>query len=114
MQEQMNKAMSTLSEQVGEDVPTLDEVREKIETRYAKAQGMAELQDMSVESKMLEVEQASINVEAQARLSEIRSKLGIEEAPAAAPTAQPATATQPATSPAEPSADTPSDNHAEG
>ena len=30
---------------------------------------MAELQDMSVESKMLEVEQASINVEAQARLS---------------------------------------------
>ena len=58
-------------------VPTFESVREKIETRYAKAKGMAELQDMSVESKMLEVEQASINVEAQARLSEIRSKLGI-------------------------------------
>ena len=115
MQEQMNKAMSTLSEQVGEDVPTLDEVREKIETRYAKAKGMAELQDMSVESKMLEVEQASINVEAQARLSEIRSKLGIEEAPAAAPAPQPATATQPATSPTQdaapagPPADTPTE-----
>lgn len=90
MQEQMNKAMASLSEQVGEDVPTLDEVREKIETRYAKAKGMAELQDMSVESKMLEVEQASINVEAQARLSEIRSKLGIAEAPAEPTATEPA------------------------
>ena len=96
MQEQMNKAMASLSEQVGEDVPTLDEVREKIESRYAMAKGMAELQDMSVESKMLEVEQASINVEAQARLSEIRSKLGIVDAeapatePATAPAAEPA------------------------
>ena len=104
MQEQMNKAMASLSEQVGEDVPTLDEVREKIETRYAKAKGMAELQDMSVESKMLEVEQASINVEAQARLSEIRSKLGIAdaEAPAATPepaTTEPAAAEQPAQEP---------------
>lgn len=94
MQEQMNKAMASLSEQVGEDVPTLDEVREKIETRYARAKGMAELQDMSVESKMLEVEQASINVEAQARLSEIRSKLGIADAAAPA-TTEPAT-TEPA------------------
>ena len=99
MQEQMNKAMSTLSEQVGEDVPTLDEVREKIETRYAKAKGMAELQDMSVESKMLEVEQASINVEAQARLSEIRSKLGIEDTAAEAPATEPAAPT-PAAEPA--------------
>jgi phage shock protein A len=102
MQEQMNKAMSTLSEQVGEDVPTLDEVRAKIEQRYAKAKGMAEIQDMGVESKMLEVEQASINVEAQARLSEIRSKLGIEDAAEATPATEPATepATQPASEPA--------------
>ena len=99
MQEQMNKAMATLSEQVGEDVPTLDEVREKIETRYAKAKGMAELQDMSVESKMLEVEQASINVEAQARLSEIRSKLGIADAAEAPAAAEPA-AEAPTTAPA--------------
>jgi phage shock protein A len=100
MQEQMNKAMSTLSEQVGQDVPTLDEVRAKIEQRYAKAKGMAEVQDLSVESKMLEVEQASINVEAQARLSEIRSKLGIEDTAAEAPATQPATPA-PATEPAE-------------
>ncbi len=83
MQEQMNTAMSSLTEQVGEDVPTLDEVREKIETRYAKAKGTSEIQGMSVESKMLEVEQASVNFEAQARLSEIRSQLGITDTAAA-------------------------------
>lgn len=113
MQEQMNKAMASLSEQVGEDVPTLDEVREKIETRYAKAKGMAELQDMSVESKMLEVEQASINVEAQARLSEIRSKLGIAESPAEAPAEAPATPAEAPATPAEAPA-TPSEEPSPG
>jgi phage shock protein A len=77
MQEQMNTAMSSLSEAVGQDVPTLDEVRDKIEARYSKAKGMAELTENSVESRMLEVEQASMNVEAQARLAQIRSQLGL-------------------------------------
>ena len=83
MAEQMNTAMSSLTEEVGQDVPTLAEVQKKIESRYAKAMGASELQDMSVESKMLEVEQASMHTEAQARLSEIRSKLGITEPGAA-------------------------------
>ncbi|MGI9578279.1 MAG: PspA/IM30 family protein [Microthrixaceae bacterium] len=85
MAEQMNTAMDSLTEEVGADVPTLSEVQEKIESRYAKAMGATELRDMSVESKMLEVEQASMHTEAQARLSEIRSKLGLEAAEAAAP-----------------------------
>jgi phage shock protein A len=89
MQEQMNTAMSSLSEAVGQDVPTLDEVRDKIEARYAKAKGMAELTETSVESRMLEVEQASMNSEAQARLSQIRSQLGLGagESPAGGQTA---------------------------
>jgi len=77
MQEQVNEAMSELSETVGDDVPTFDEVREKIEARYAKATGAAELQDSSVESRMLEVEQAAANTEAQARLAQIRAQLGL-------------------------------------
>jgi len=85
MQEQMNKAMSSLSETVGQDVPSLEEVRTKIEARYAKAKGMAELEGSSVESRMLEVEQASMNSEAQARLAEIRSKLGIASAQSSQP-----------------------------
>jgi phage shock protein A len=80
MQEQMNKAMTSLAETVGQDVPSLEEVRQKIEARYAKAKGMAELEGSSVQSRMLEVEQASMNSDAQARLAEIRTKLGIASA----------------------------------
>lgn len=99
MQEQMNKALGSLSETVGQDVPTFDEISRKIEQRQAKAMAGAELEGSSVEAKMLEVEQASINVEAQARLEEIRSQLGLsttpaaETAPEATPEAQPATET---------------------
>ena len=91
MQEQMNRAMSSLSETVGQDVPSLEEVRDKIEQRYAKAMGATELQSQTVESRMLEVEQAALDTEAQARLSQIRSQLGIEA---------PTTATSPTTEPA--------------
>ncbi len=80
MQEQVNKAMASLSETVGEDVPTFDEVREKIEARYAKAKGMSELTESSVESRMLEVEQAAANSEAQTRLAQIRAQLGLSPA----------------------------------
>ena len=77
MQEQMNRAMATLSETVGQEVPTFDQVRDKIEARYAKASGASELQGQTVEARMLEVEQATINTEAQSRLSELRSQLGL-------------------------------------
>lgn len=77
MAEQMNKAMASLSETVGQDVPTFDEVRSKIEARYAKAQGVSELASESVEGRMLEVETAQMDTEAQARLSEIRAKMGL-------------------------------------
>ena len=77
MQEQMNEARRSLSETVGEDAPSLDEVRKKIETRYAKAKGMAELTDDSVETRMIEVEQATRNTEANARLDAMRTNLGI-------------------------------------
>ena len=77
MQEQVNKAMTSLGETVGQDVPTLDEVRDKIEARYAKAKGMAELNADSVDSRMAEVEAATRNNAAQDRLAEIRQQLGL-------------------------------------
>ena len=77
MAEQMNKAMASLSETVGQDVPTFDEVRTKIEQRYAKAQSVSELNSNSVEGRMLEVETAQMDTAAQARLSEIRAKMGL-------------------------------------
>ena len=85
MQEQLNKTMAQLNETVGADVPTLDEVQRKIEARYAKAMGSAELQGDSVEARMLEIEQASMDTDAQARLSQIRAQLGLAPAEAPAP-----------------------------
>src|SRR4051812_31690581 len=100
MQEQMNVAMQSLSQTVGQDTPTLDEVRDKIEARYAKALGAADLQSATVESSMLEIEQAQVNVEAQSRLSELRSQLGLGAAPeAAAPEVGTGTAEAPAAAP---------------
>jgi phage shock protein A len=83
MQEQMNRAMATLSETVGQDVPTLEEVRDKIELRYARALGASEIQGQTVESRMLEVEQAAIDQEGQRRLDAIKAQLGLGPAPEA-------------------------------
>ncbi len=94
MQEAINTAMAQLSETVGEDVPTFEEVRTKIERRVARAQAASDLTGTAVESKMLEVEQAQMSAEAQARLSELRSELGLSSPPtASAPKQQTATET---------------------
>ena len=77
MQEEMNTAMAQLNESVGADVPSLSEVQEKIQARYAKAKATSELNEASVTSRVLEVEQATANVEAQSRLSELRAELGL-------------------------------------
>ncbi len=97
MQEEMNKAMGQLTESVGADVPTFDEVRDKIEARYAKAKAGSELAESSVEGRMLEIERATANSEAQGRLSELRGELGLDTpaipaapaAPAVGPAAPP-------------------------
>ena len=88
MQEQMNSAMTQLQETVGDDVPTLNEVQQKIEARYAKAKAHSELAETSVQSSILEIEQATSNVEAQSRLSQLRSELGLDAAQTAVPVEQ--------------------------
>ncbi|MEN3315972.1 MAG: hypothetical protein V7605_2206, partial [Acidimicrobiaceae bacterium] len=90
MQEQVNTAMASLNETVGQDVPTFEEIRTKIESRYAKALGTSELTGQSVESRMLEVEQATVNNEAQMKLADIRAQLGIGPAADATESAAPA------------------------
>lgn len=89
MQEQMNSAMAQLQETVGDDVPTLNEVQQKIEARYAKAKAHSELAETSVQSSILEIEQATSNVEAQSRLSQLRTELGLDTAAAPAAVEQP-------------------------
>jgi len=102
MQEQLNTAMSTLSQTVGQDVPTFDEVRTKIEAQYAKALGTAELSGQGVDARMLEIEQASITTEAQFRLEQMRGQMGLPagDQPAAALGAAPQQAIAAQTAPA--------------
>ncbi|MGA1051125.1 MAG: PspA/IM30 family protein [Ilumatobacteraceae bacterium] len=85
MHEEMNEAMAQLNETVGDDVPTLGEVEEKIQARYAKARAVAELSEESVESRVLEIEQATANLEAHARLGELRAELGLPASAEATP-----------------------------
>ncbi len=77
MQEQLNRAMSSLSQEVDKDGPSLDQVRAKIEARYAKAIGTSELSGTTVESRMLEVQQAAMGSEARSRLDTMRADLGL-------------------------------------
>jgi phage shock protein A len=77
MQEQLNSAMSDLGRSVDHDIPSLDQVRDKIEQRYAKAVGTSELTGATVESRMLEVQQAALGSQARSRLDEMRSQMGI-------------------------------------
>ena len=77
MQEQMNAAMAQLRESVGDDVPTLAEVRDKIQRRLAAARARSELSGASIDLQMLEVEQIQAQAETEARLAEMRQQLGI-------------------------------------
>jgi phage shock protein A len=62
MQEQMNKALTTMSDLAPQgDTPSLAEVRDKIEARYATALGQNELAGGGVEARMLEVRKATID-----------------------------------------------------
>jgi phage shock protein A len=84
MAETLNAARASIADTLDDDVPSLDEVRNKIEARFAKAIGTSELTGQSVEAQMLEVEQATMHNEAQARLAQIRGELGMGEVPGSA------------------------------
>jgi phage shock protein A len=76
MREQMNTALTNMSEIAPPgDTPTLTEVRDKIEKRYATALGQSELASSGVEARMLEVRKATMNAAASNRLDEIRASL---------------------------------------
>ncbi len=112
MQEQLNTAMSSLNATVDQTAPSLDQVRAKIEARYAKAIGTSELGGQTVEARMLEVQQAAMGSEARSRLDTMRAELGISTGgelsapasggelgtgtPAATPATEPTAAEQPA------------------
>jgi phage shock protein A len=77
MQEQVSASLNQMGELAApRNTPSLDEVRDKIERRYANALGQADLATNSVQGRMLEVRKATMNMAGQARLAEIRASLG--------------------------------------
>ncbi|MEO6502357.1 MAG: PspA/IM30 family protein [Jatrophihabitantaceae bacterium] len=77
MQEQVSASLNQMSELAApKNTPSLEEVRDKIERRYANALGQADLAQNSVQGRMLEVRKATTNMAGQARLAEIRASLG--------------------------------------
>jgi phage shock protein A len=73
----MNKAMATLAAPIGQDVPSFAEVRDKIEARYAKALGVAEIAGTSRSPEMVEVERETMRREARTKLAELRQQFGL-------------------------------------
>jgi phage shock protein A len=84
LQEQLNAAMRQLTVSVGDDVPTFDEVRRKIDQRLARASAMSSVAeiDVSMDPILIRVEQAQLAADAHDRLTQLRGQLGL---PAALP-----------------------------
>jgi phage shock protein A len=92
-QAKMQETVSTSLQQMSDlaapsNVPTLDEVRDKIEKRYSVALGQAELARDSTGSRILEVERATMDMQGSERLDEIRAALAAETKDAVAPAAE--------------------------
>lgn len=76
MQEQAAKSLRQMSELAAPgNTPSLEEVRDKIERRYANAVGAGELAQNSVQGRMLEVQQSTIDMAGANRLDQIRASL---------------------------------------
>jgi phage shock protein A len=80
---QVSKSLRSMSEIAAPGTtPNLDEVRDKIERRYANALGQAELAQSSVQGRMIEVEQAGVEMAGHSRLEQIRASMRGEALPA--------------------------------
>ena len=77
MQEKVSETMQSMNS-ITASGPNLDQVRDKIERRYANALGAAELAQNSVEGRMAEVEQAGIQMAGHGRLEQLRAEMAGE------------------------------------
>ncbi len=101
MQETVAKSLESMSSLAAPgNTPSLDEVRDKIEQRYANAMGRAELASNSVEGRMLEVQKSSLDMAGTSRLEQIRASMAGEQLGSGS--AAPAVESGPATPAADP------------
>ncbi|MFG3339006.1 PspA/IM30 family protein [Glycomyces sp. NPDC048151] len=80
MQETIASSLESMSQTAAPgNVPNFDEIRDKIEGRYASAMGRAELASNSVEGRLLEVNRATRDMAGASRLDQIRASLEGEQ-----------------------------------
>lgn len=77
MQEAVNNAVQSMSTSIVDEGPNLDAVDRKIEQRKAEAMAKAELHEVTPEGAEDELRKAVNMAEADAKLDELRSELGI-------------------------------------
>lgn len=76
MQEKVSESLNSMNElSANGNTPSLDAVRDKIERRYSKALGEAELAENSVSNRMQEIEQAGVQLAGHSRLEQIRAEM---------------------------------------
>jgi phage shock protein A len=79
MQETVARSLESMSSLAAPgNTPSLEEVRDKIERRYANAMGRAELASNSVEGRMLEVQKTTLDMAGASRLEQIRASMAAE------------------------------------
>lgn len=79
MQETVSASLNQMSELAAPgNTPSLEEVRDKIEKRYATALGQADLAQNSVSGRMMEIKQATVDMKGESRLAEIRASMNAE------------------------------------
>lgn len=86
MQEAVNSAVESMSATMGDELPTLDQVEDKIEQRKATAMAKAELRAATPEGAEVELREAINIAQADAKLEELKRELGITTTGEAAPT----------------------------
>ncbi|MEU4568554.1 PspA/IM30 family protein [Micromonospora sp. NPDC023956] len=80
MQESVARSLESMSALTAPaNTPSLDEVRDRIERRYANAMGRAELAGNSVEGRMLEIQKSTLDSAGSSRLEQIRASMSGEQ-----------------------------------
>ncbi|MEV0327292.1 hypothetical protein CA850_18120 [Micromonospora echinospora] len=80
MQESVARSLESMSALTAPaNTPSLDEVRDRIERRYANAMGRAELAGNSVEGRMLEIQKSALDSAGSSRLEQIRASMSGEQ-----------------------------------
>ena len=75
MQEKVSESLQSMNQISSGSTPNLDQVRDKIERRYANALGQAELAQNSVQGRMAEVEAAGVQLAGHTRPEQISAEM---------------------------------------